>query len=214
MRFVRPFVVYILGTLALSGVAAAQSDSKGYVEGVAQSAFGNVTSQSYGGEFGITVVPSVQVFVEGGVVRNIATPDITASAQQIAAYLSRTQASVGYTVKQPVTFGVVGVRFVVPTTGRVQPYVMGGGGLASVKQNVTFRVGGTDVTANLPQYGVQLGSDLSSSFRKPMFVVGGGINWAIWQRMVLDFQYRYGRILAQDGAINVGRAGIGIGVRF
>src|SRR4030095_2158365 len=38
--------------LVVGGVASAQTTDRGYVEGVAQSAFGNVTSQSYGVEFG------------------------------------------------------------------------------------------------------------------------------------------------------------------
>jgi opacity protein-like surface antigen len=70
------------------------------------------------------------------------------------------------------------------------------------------------VTRNLAQYGVQLGSDLSGSFTKPMLVLGGGALWLAWQRLVVDFQYRYGRIYADDGGINLNRAGVGIGVRF
>ena len=114
------------------------------------------------------------------------------------------------------TFGVAGVKYIVPMVGKVQPYVMGGGGLAKVKQDVTFTVGGTDVTSTLAQapYNVQLGSDLSGTFTKPMLVLGGGVVWPAWQQIIVDFQYRYGRIFAEDGGINVSRAGIGIGVRF
>ena len=213
-------VMLLVGTFGLSGVARAQSapptSSKGYVEAVAQSAFSNVTSQSFGAEVGVTIVPNVQVFVEGGQVHNVATADISASAQAVAGSLSQTQANVLYSVKQPVTFGVTGVRFIVPMVGKVQPYVMGGGGVAKVKQDVTFTVGGTDVTSTLAQapYNVQLGSDLSGTFTKPMLVLGGGVVWPAWQQIIVDFQYRYGRIFAEDGGINVSRAGIGIGVRF
>ena len=43
-------VAGLVGMLAVSGVAHAQSatESTGFIEGVAQSAFGNVTSQSFG----------------------------------------------------------------------------------------------------------------------------------------------------------------------
>jgi hypothetical protein len=78
---------------------------------------------------------------------------------------------------------------------------------------VTFTVGGTDVTTNLQQYGAVLGTDLSGSFTKPMLTLGAGIAYPVG-RLVLDFQYRFGRIFAEDEAINVNRAGIGIGVRF
>jgi opacity protein-like surface antigen len=211
----------VLVWIACSGVAQAQSaapsPSRGYVEVVAQSALGNVTSQSFGGEFGVTIVPNIQVFVEAGMVHNIATADISASAQQIAGALSQVQTNVGYTVKQPVTFGVAGLRYLIPVTGGMQPYVMAGIGLAKVSQNAAFTVGGTDVTGSLsqPQYGsITLGSDLTGSFTKPMFTLGGGVALSVWQQVVVDLQYRYGRILAEDGGINVSRAGIGLGVRF
>jgi hypothetical protein len=215
----RSCVALTVGMLALASVASAQASASasdadhGYVEGAIQSAFGNVTSQSFGAEVGFTVRSNIQVFVEAGRIRDAATPSIGAAAQIIAAGLSQTQANVGFQVKEPVTFGVAGLKFVVPTSGPLRPYVLAGGGVASVTQDVAFTVGGTDVTSNLPQLGVTLGSDLSGSFTKPMVVVGAGAMWP-WQRLVVDLQYRYGRIFADDGGINVSRAGIGIGVRF
>ena len=52
----RSVLAVIASAIVLSGVAHAQGPAaeKGYVEGVAQSAFGNVTTQSYGVEFGAT----------------------------------------------------------------------------------------------------------------------------------------------------------------
>jgi opacity protein-like surface antigen len=208
----------ILAWMALTCTAYAQAPTqgpgKGYVEAVAQSAFGNVTSQSFGGEFGITVLPAVQVFVEGGHVNNVATAETAAAAANISSYLSQTQTGVSFGVKQPVTFGIAGVKFNIPVSGRLQPYVMGGGGVAQVKQNVTFSVGGADVTGNLTPYGVVLGTDLSGKVTKGMAVAGAGVMWSAWQRLVLDFQYRYGRIFTDGQGINVSRAGIGLGVRF
>ena len=92
-----------------------QAPSKGYAEVVAQSAFGNVTSQSFGGELGITVVPGVQVFVEAGRVNNVATAEISAAAAKIAGYLSQTQANASYAVKEPATFGVAGLNSTSPS---------------------------------------------------------------------------------------------------
>ena len=215
----RSCVALAVGMLALASPASAQTSASasdadhGYVQGVIQSAFGNVTSQSFGAEVGFTVVPHVQVFVEAGRVRDVATSGIGAAAQSIAGFLSQTQADVAFRVKEPVTFGAAGLKFIVPTAGTLRPYVLGGGGVASVKQDVAFTVGGTDVTSNLPQLGVTLGSDLSGTFTKPMVVAGAGVMWP-WQRLVVDLQYRYGRIFADDGGINVSRAGVGIGFRF
>ena len=209
----------VLVWIAFSGVVHAQSAApppdKGYVEVVAQSAFGNVTSQSYGVELGFNVLPTLQVFVEAGQTRNVATSRLGTDAQKIAGGLSQTQAGVGYSVKEPVTFGAASVRFLIPVTGsKAQPYVLAGVGMAKVKQDVVFTVGGNDVTSTLPSLGVVLGTDLSGEFTKPMFVFGGGVAYPVWQQVIVDAQFRFGRILAEGSAINVSRAGLGLGVRF
>ena len=212
----RSFVILTVGMLTVSGVAHAQSAAgKGYVEGVAQSAFGNATSQSYGAEGGFAVTPGLWIFVEGGQIRNVATEAVGTAAQLIASFLAETQpAAVAFQVKEPVTFATVGLKYEMLVDGKAQPYVMVGGGMARVKQDATFSVGGTDVTGNLQQYFVVLGTDLSGTSTKPMLTLGAGVAWPAWKRLVLDLQYRYGRIFADDQGINVNRAGLGVGVRF
>lgn len=212
----RSFVILTVG-LVLSAVVHAQSPAepgRGYAEGVAQSAFGQVTSQSFGGELGITVTPSLQVFIEAGRVRDAATTDIGAAAQAIAGSVAQSAANVSFKVKEPVSFGLVGIRYLVPVSSRAQPYVMGGGGVARVTSDFSVAVGGADVTGNLSQYGVVLGSDLSGSVTKPMVGVGAGVAWPIWEYLVVDFQYRYGRVFTEGQATNINRAGVGVGVRF
>ena len=142
---------------------------------------------------------------------------LSTAALQIAGSLADAQpAAVAYQVREPVTFAAVGVKYEMHVSGKAQPYVMAGVGVARVKQDVTFSVGGTDVTGNLQQspYFVLLGTDLSGAFTKPMLTLGAGVAWPAWKQLVLDFQYRYGRIFAGDEAINVSRAGLGVGVRF
>ena len=190
-------------------------DPRGYVELNAQSAFGNVTSQSFGGEVGIAIQQNLQVFFEIGAARDVSTPDLGAAAVLIANSLAQSQSNVGFSVKEPATFGIGGVRYLFPIAdSKLQPYVLAGFGAAKVSRNVKFTVGGNDVTANLPQLGVVLGSDLSGSFTRPMMTLGGGIVYPVWQRVIADFQFRYGRIFAADQGINLSRAGLGIGVRF
>jgi opacity protein-like surface antigen len=190
-------------------------EMRGYVELNAQSAFGNVTSQSFGGEVGIRVRPNVQAFFELATARDVATPSLGAAAQLIATSLAQTQSNVGYSVKEPATFGVVGGRYLFPMSDtKLQPYVLAGLGAAKVTRDVKFTVGGTDVTANLPQLGVVLGSDLSGSTTKAMITLGGGVVYPVWQRVIADFEFRYGRIFADDQGINLSRAGLGIGIRF
>ena len=213
-------VALIVAWMALAGAAYAQlpastanTSSKGYVEAVAQSAFGNVTSQSFGAELGATLADGLQLFVEGGMIRDAATSDISAGATEVALALGALQpAAVSYAVKEPVSFGVAGLRYLFSGSARVQPYVLAGGGVARVKKDVTFQLGGADATGTLSQY-VTLGSDLSGTATKPMLSVGAGAVWSVWQKLIVDFQYRYGRIF-DDTAINTSRAGAGVGVRF
>ena len=211
----RSFVILILGTFALAGVVNAQSSAaapvKGYAEVIAQSAFGNVTSQSYGAEIGVNLKPNLQIFGEYGRVTNAAPSDLGTSAQLIVGFLGT-----GFTMtaKEPIAFGLGGVRYLIPTAGKLKPYVTAGGGVGTVKKDVTFSNGGTDITGNLAQFGVVLGTDLSGSETKAMLSLGAGAVWPIGDRLMIDLQYRFGRVFASDAGINVNRAGVGIGIRF
>jgi opacity protein-like surface antigen len=215
----------MVSAIVLGGVAQAQTTAgggggaaepgTGYVEGVAQSAFGNVTSQSYGAEVGYTIATGLQVFVEAGRIRDVASPDLGINALTISGALTLAQSnSVSYTVKEPVTFGVAGLKYLIGVQSKAEPYVLGGIGAARYTKNVRFLVGGTDVTGSIAQYGVVLGSDLSGVFTRAMLTLGGGVVWPVRQSLIVDFQYRFGRILADNQGINVSRAGIGVGVRF
>ena len=222
----RSSVVLIGAALVLStlgGVAQAQSPTtpprtagagKGYVEAVAQSAFGNVTSQSFGVELGVAIKPALQVFVDVGHARDTAPSSLGTAAQGIAGWLSQTQSNVTFSGKQPVTFGLAGVRYRFGSSPKVEPYVLAGGGIAQVKKDVSFSINGSDVTSTIERFGVVLGTDLSGSETKPMMTIGVGAVWPAWQRVIVDFQFRYGRLFTEDEGLNVSRAGIGLGVRF
>ena len=210
-------VMFLLAcALGFAGVAQAQtaSESKGYIEAVAQSAFGSATSQSFGAEAGLSVMPGLQVFVEGGAVRDTATSALGDDARKISAYLSQAQSGVNYGLKRPVTFGLVGVRHPFVGMSRIEPYVLAGVGIARVAPDATFTIGQTNVTASLAQYGVVLGSDLSGTQTKAMLGLGAGATWPIHKRLIIDFQGRYGRVFASGQGINITRAGVGLGIKF
>jgi opacity protein-like surface antigen len=222
----RRFVGLLMITLAFSDVASAQTSAPprplpadaGYVEAVGQAAFSDVTSQSYGVEAGFAIRRHFQIYADIGFTRDVAPASFSAAAQTIAGGLSQVQSNVGYTAKEPVTFGVGGIRFTVQVAGsRAQPYVKTGFGLAHAKRDATFTVGGADVTANLSQdqYGnIVLGSDLSGSSNEAMFELGGGLALPLFNHLIVDLQVRYERIFADPAGINLTRAGVGIGVRF
>lgn len=216
----RSVVAALAATVMLTATARAQTPATGgarsiYVEGLVQSAFGNVTSQSFGAEVGMTVTPRMRVFVEVGRARDTAPETLGQDAQIIAGYLTQVQsAPVGFSVKQPVAFGMVGVRYVIPYDDDFEPYLAGGVGLARVERNVRFSVDGTDVTENIGTYGVALGRDLGGNNTKPMVALGGGVVYHVTDALFLDLQVRFGRILTDDEATNLSRAGIGVGIRF
>src|SRR5262245_37407505 len=162
-------IVAAVCTVFAAARAQAQ-ESVGYVEAVAQSAFGNVTSQSYGVELGYTGGGNIGFFIEAGAVGHVATSELSANAQAIAATLTQLQPSaVSFSVKQPVTFGALGLRYqVAMPDSPVVPYVMGGFGVARMKNDVQFQIGGADVA----QF-VTLGTDLTGSETKGMLTLGG-----------------------------------------
>jgi opacity protein-like surface antigen len=219
MLFLLALLAASAGSAHAQGAAPAPpaAPSKGYVEVFAQSAFGNVTSQAYGGEVGYTVRKNLQVFVEFGQVRDAAPAEFGAAAQLIAISLAETQGDAAFTAKEPATFGVGGVKYLIPmSNSRIEPYVMGGAGIAKVSKNVTFVVNGVDVTNQLTNL-VVIGSDLSGDFTKPIVMFGGGVAWPFWRQAVVDFQYRFSHIVAEGDsvpALNFSRAGIALGIRF
>lgn len=214
MRF---SLVMAMGMLTAASNVNAQTSTaepdRGYVEAVAQSAFGNVTSQSFGAEVGVTVRPELQLFGSFGKIRDVATTEIGTSAQTIALALAQLQpGAVSYSVKEPVTFLLGGVRYRIPSKSMLKPYILGGAGIATVTKDVKFLIGGADAAGTLSQY-VTLGTDIAGDEQKMMFTLGGGVVWPAWRQLIVDLQYQYGRI-STDTAITVNRAGIGVGVRF
>jgi opacity protein-like surface antigen len=207
-------VVAVLAWAAFSGVAFAQSptaadDSKGYVEVVADSAFGNVTSQSFGGEAGFTIRPGLQVYVEAGYVRDTTPASLSASAQTIASDITAKAGGGSYSVKQPVTFGVAGIKYLLPVDqSKFAPYVLVGGGAARVEKDVSFTV----ATGQVSDY-VTIGSDLAGNETKGMLSAGVGLDWVVGSNIIIDLQYRFGRVFTTDG-LNINRAGVGVGFRF
>jgi opacity protein-like surface antigen len=211
----KPLLMAIASATMLAGVAQAQTPDRGDIEGFAQSAFGNVTSQSYGVEFGATIKPTLQVYGEFGQIRDVADTTFTTSASTIANALAQVQsAAVGFTAKRPVVFGTGGIKYRPATTMKVQPYVLGGFGFAQVKNDVTFTLGGTEATDSALAPYVTLGSDLSGSSTVPMLTLGAGATVPLWRTLVLDLQYRFGRLFTEDEGISTNRAGVGFGVRF
>ena len=70
-----------------------------------------------------------------------------------------------------------------------------------------------DATDSLSDY-VSFGSDLADAETRPMLSLGGGVAVPVTQKLLVDVQYRYGRIFSSNTGINTNRAGVGFGFRF
>jgi opacity protein-like surface antigen len=202
------------------GASAAQaqvmpppSDSKIYAEINFGPTLGHKSDKFVGAEAGFRLTSDLEVFVEGGHMGNVATTDLDDRAQIIANFLggSATTAFV-------VNHGDVGVRYNFTLSPMVHPYVLGAVGLASVKTEVEFSVGGTVVDP--ATRGVQLGGDLSGTHNKTIVVFGFGVRVPFKTRFFGDLGYRFGQILAKtddfetDKAIPTQRVVLGVGIRF
>ena len=114
----------LMAAASVSAQTATATEDRGYVQAVAESAFGNVTSQSYGAEAGFTVRPDLQIFGSFGHVGNVATDELSAAAQSIAGALSQLQSgTVSYSVNEPATFFAGGVRYRFQVASVLKPYV-------------------------------------------------------------------------------------------
>jgi len=226
------FVWMFAGIVACASVAAAQTPDqtaqppaappaapaaadagRTYVEINGGATFGTKVSGWIGGEVGFRLSDAFDVFGEGGQMLDNTTNALQNDAQQIAGYLgSATGQPSSYTAKQPITYFDGGMRYNMRLE-RMVPYIALGVGAARVSHDVHFFVNGTDVTGQLPSYGVALGTDLAGDVTKALVVIGIGTHVGFGERWFADIGYRYGRIF-DTTPINTSRLLVGAGVTF
>jgi opacity protein-like surface antigen len=201
-----------IGVRPAHAQAAPAADSQMYAEINFGPTLGHKSDAFVGGEFGYRLTETLDLFVEGGHMGNVATTDLDDRAAIIANHLGGT-ASTAFKVNH---FDV-GVRYKIDATPTIHPYVLGAIGVANVKTEVAFSVNGTVID---PSSTVQVGSDLSGTLNKTMIVIGFGINVPFKTRFFGDLGYRYGAILAKtdnfetDKTISTQRIVLGAGIRF
>jgi hypothetical protein len=118
----------------------------------------------FGGEFGYRVSPRLDIVAEGLGFTDITTRRRIEAAETIAAVIQASQgAPATGTLKSPTFLAVGGVRIAVYSSGGVRVYLEGTGGLARVTTNPTFTLAGADITKQLLQFGVALGTDLTGT---------------------------------------------------
>jgi hypothetical protein len=173
----------------------------------------NVGAQ-FGGELGYQMSDRVSFFGEARWMQDVVTRRRLDLASSVATFVQTTQgASATGSVVAPSFYAGGGARIMLVTSGTIRPYVTGGAGVAHVVLKPQFTISGSDVSSNMTQYGVTLGSDLTGEMTKPAFQVGAGV--LIPQgRWYISGEFGLTSIQTPDQTTNVLRAGVGIGTRF
>ena len=208
-------VMASLGPGASSALAQSAADPKMYAEFNVGPTLGHKSDKFFGGEAGLRVMDNLDVFIEASHMGNVGTTDLDDRATIIANYLGGT-ASTAFVSNH----GAIGARynFHLSATPMIHPYVLAGLGLAQVRTEVEFAVGGT--VSDPAQRGVQLGGDLSGTHNKTIALFGFGARVPFKTRFFGDIGYRYGQILAKtenfetDKAIPTQRVVFGVGMTF
>jgi Outer membrane protein beta-barrel domain len=186
------------------------------VEFDAGAAFGGKTSSLLEGQAAYRLWPDLDLFVEGGRIQNASSNETAVRAGIINDYLNtQGKGTASVNIKVPTTFGSVGARYYLPQyLGLFHPYAFGAIGIASVKNDVRFSLNGTDITGEIANYGVQLGSDLSGTQTSALLSFGGGATLPWRESLYLDAAVRYYRLFTTPTGINLGSVYLGVGYRF
>jgi hypothetical protein len=166
------------------------------------------------GEVSRRVSDNLDLLAEGVWLANGASHQQRNGVGSLADYLARTQGQdASGSVDVHVFYVGAGVRWLVGSLGRLQPYGIVTGGLAHTKPNATFMLGGADVTGSIGDYGIGLGKDLSGSSNSGAVSAGLGV-LAGSGPLYFDIGARWMNIGGSSARVNVGRFVIGGGYRF
>jgi hypothetical protein len=166
-----------VGGLASAAPVAAQTvatpESQWFLGGTGGVGVVQNVGGAFGGEIGARLTPRLDVFGEVLDATDVATRRRIGTAMDVATALQASQgvAATG-TLKAPAALFMGGVRYVIHQSGDLRLFVQGVGGVARVTFQPAFTLAGADVTSQLTQFGVTLGSDLAGTTTKAAF--GGG----------------------------------------
>jgi opacity protein-like surface antigen len=194
--------------------AAPTAGGKYFIAATAAAVAVQDVTSGVAGELGMHLNKQLDVFGELSWMQDVATRRRIDLASLVASSLQASQGKPSSgDVEASAVYGGAGIRYLFKTNGRIRPYVTGGAGGARIALKPAFVVGGADVTANLTQYGVTLGRDLTGETTQAAYTGGFGIQLQ-QGRWYGDLSLRVISIQTEGQATNVKRAGGGIGVRF
>jgi len=219
----RALVLAATVTLLTAAPLLAQTE-RGYVTGLGGFAVTpETTSGDVLGEVGVRIAPHLLVFADVGQFQNLQPSDVQPDVDSTAGLLLASQGlDVTGVGRVPARYAVGGLRYEMPSRGRVSPYVLGGLGVARLMPTAQFTYSsgvlpdgstsslGTDVTTQIVDAGDFTAPPATTAF---MFTLGGGVEIPVAQHWAIDAGYRFSRVAA-DTPLNAQGLRFGFGYRF
>ena len=218
-------IVVVAAAVALSASSAfaqtAQND-RGYVNlggGLAISP--DATSGDVLGEVGVKVAKNLYVFGDLGQFHNLQPSLEQPVVDATAAMLLTNGLTVNGIARVPAWYSIGGVRYSVPTSSGIAPYVLGGAGFARLSPAATFTYSSGTLAGSTPAVGDDVTSQLVTlgDFTQPtatnafMFTAGGGVQVPVAPHVAVDVGYRLSRVNG-DTPITAHSIVAGIGYKF
>ncbi|HEV3141590.1 MAG TPA: hypothetical protein VGY57_13795 [Vicinamibacterales bacterium] len=209
------FAIGLCGAAGARAQTTAKAPSRLFVAFDVGPTFGHSSDVFVGGEAGLHWKDTIDFFLEGGHIGNVATADFDTRASTIANFVGADVSSV-----QKVNFADIGIRYHSPVFEKWDGYVGLAGGAAQVKNETVLSVNGSAVAPE--SLGVAFGADLNGSVRVGIVTLAVGATRDFDRKYFADVSVRYGRTFSKSDAdgnvivpgLNTLRLQVGVGVRF
>jgi opacity protein-like surface antigen len=187
----------VFGLLFVGLPAAAQTPQHGYVVGLGGVGATEVTSPFFGASVGFNVTPDLVITGEFSrsqdVLSGFTEEDLALADQGMEAVTGLASAS---KVKMPTNFLTAGIKYLIPASSVVRPYVTGTAGLAFMRPEPTFTWAGFDMTSD-----VMVEPYMQTVFRdetRPVATVGGGVAVTVARHVTVDTGYMFSGIFIDE----------------
>ena len=183
----------------------------------------DTTSGNAVGEIGVRVAPHIVVFGDVGQFHDVQPSAVQPAIDATTSFLSQSSGlNVTGTGRVPALYSIGGIRYELPRGARLEPYVLGGIGVARMNPTAAFSYAngplpdgstpsvGDDVTPQIVAAGDFTLPAATTAF---MYTLGGGVGIPVTRNWIVDAGYRFSRINA-DTPLNVQGVNFGVGYRF
>ncbi len=200
--------MFLAAAVCLLMAAPARAQG-GFVHALGGVTFGTESAPVFGGGGGVNLGENVQLFGEFGRMGNVIPSELQDEIDALSELLSEdTGLPVTLEVRVPAIYGMGGLRYTVPTGGRVRPYVEAAAGFARLSADVNADVGGIDISGLVEE---EAGIEAATKF---LLMLGGGINIPVNDTLGIDVGYRWNGIFTDDPMIKASQVYGGVRITF